>query len=274
MYKPGSDRIPRFVRSSFLQGYQITHVGMLCWSNTLPPAGLVPRARALFLLIEAYFTVIFHACKILKTDELLTTNGMLPWSRKSVPWNPLCSHLSLIENIWGDLELTEEQLEIADAIRKRNGNTKCQRHRKKKRAEDLDAYRKNVTRQKKDWSRRNTKKVLKIARKVRNKAKNAARFHCHACNVNLATQAALKSHYKTKTHRDALAGKPPSGPSTTKNAVAILAVRHAAKEAGLHKCRPCGKDFGTDNGLQRHINESKKHAKIVAAAGGISATTS
>ena len=141
--------MPRFVKCNFEQGYHISHIGMLCWIS-LPSAGLVPRARGFFLLLEAVFTIIFHACTKMITD--IYVEGILLWPRDAVTWNPLCSHLSLTEQIRGDLSLTEEELELAAAIRKawakENGNKKSRRHRAKKRDEDLDGYRAQATEQK------------------------------------------------------------------------------------------------------------------------------
>ena len=77
MYKPGSDRMPRFVRRSLLQGNQIKHIGMLCRSHTIPLAGLMRRARGLFLLTEAIFTIIFYASIKMITDIYIFTEDLL-----------------------------------------------------------------------------------------------------------------------------------------------------------------------------------------------------
>lgn len=61
-YKPGSSTLPKNVRLAFEKGFKITHHGSLCWTP-LPPSGLVPRVRARFLVLEAFFTVQFRAKK-------------------------------------------------------------------------------------------------------------------------------------------------------------------------------------------------------------------
>ncbi|KIV86508.1 hypothetical protein PV11_02118 [Exophiala sideris] len=65
---------------------------------------------------------------------------------------------------------------------------------------DLKGYRARVTKQKKAWSVKNEDKVLKIAAKVRNKAKNEKRFICEDCQLPFASQFALDKHNKTQAH--------------------------------------------------------------------------
>jgi hypothetical protein len=92
----------------------------------IPLAGLIWRARGLFLLAEAIFTIIFYAFIKMITDIY----DILLWSRES--------------------------LELAGSIRKarlkENANVRSVRHRAKKRDEDLDAYRTNDNAKKQAWS--------------------------------------------------------------------------------------------------------------------------
>jgi hypothetical protein len=222
--------LPRFVKRNFEQGYHISHIGMLCWIP-LPSAGLGPRARGFFLLLEAVFAIIFHACTEMISD--IYVEGMLLWPRDAVAWDPLCSHLSLTEKIRGDLSLTKEELELAAAIRKarakENGNNRSRRHRAQKRDEDL-------TEQKMSWNHKNPDKVLKIAAKVRNKAKDEQRFYCDDCQQPFATQSALDKHNssRSQTHLDRVAGIEQS--TITKSAIAVNAVREQAKKDKTHYC--------------------------------------
>ena len=94
-------------------------------------------------------------------EEDSSEPSMPPWWTKSN-----------MEAIRGDLILTEEELELADAIRKAraksNANNRSIRHRARRRDEDLNGYRTQVTEQKMASSHKNRDKVLKIAAKVRN----------------------------------------------------------------------------------------------------------
>ena len=80
-YKPGSSTLPRYVRRKLEKGFKITHIGMLVWIP-LPRAGLVPRTRGLFLLLEAVFAIIFHAVIEMSTDGYVVS--ILLWPRQSV----------------------------------------------------------------------------------------------------------------------------------------------------------------------------------------------
>ena len=235
---------------------------MLC-SIPEPPAGLVPRARAFFLLLEAVFTILFHGCTAMITDSYLQT--ILLWPRSSVAWNPLCSHLSLNEHIRGDLSLTAEELELAAAIRKARAkdtrNIISQRFRAKRRAQDLDGYRAAVTKMKTAWNEKNPEKMLETAAKVRAKALDEQRFYCSTCQMALQSATALDIHNKTRYHLDRVAGieKPP----ITKSAVAVKKVTDNARKNKTHYCSTCQKSFGKDWDLQRHL-KTPLHAKRLA----------
>jgi len=115
-YKPSLSNQPSLVGPAFKAGYRVTHHGLLCWGK-MPAAGFMPRARALFLAIEATFTTIFHA--VIERPRIdRHYEHVLLWSRESVDWDPLCSHLSLTEPIRGGVGKTEEELEVAALARK------------------------------------------------------------------------------------------------------------------------------------------------------------
>ena len=50
--------IPSHVDKAFAKGYHLAHSGLLRWT-LLPSAAKVPRVRAQFLAIEAFFMVAF-----------------------------------------------------------------------------------------------------------------------------------------------------------------------------------------------------------------------
>ena len=125
-YRPDGTNLPRFVAQAFRDGFVISHIGLLCWTP-LPTPGLVPRARGLFLALEAAFDVIFHAKIKAITDSYF--GHLVLWSADSVDWDPLCSHLPLTEAIRGGLEMTPEELETVAAIRAARNAVYGQRYR-------------------------------------------------------------------------------------------------------------------------------------------------
>ncbi|KAJ4508743.1 hypothetical protein HRR83_005834 [Exophiala dermatitidis] len=77
------------------------------------------------------------------------------WDPKEDPWRRLCSYLPLREQIRGDLSLSEEELELAAVIRNARATAQAsersRQHRLKRRAEDPDAFRAEMTAQELDW---------------------------------------------------------------------------------------------------------------------------
>lgn len=53
-------KLPRFVRLLYDKGYDLAHIGLLCWSP-IPCVSIIPRARRRFVAIEGTFTNIFYA---------------------------------------------------------------------------------------------------------------------------------------------------------------------------------------------------------------------
>jgi hypothetical protein len=51
---------PNYVAKALDAGYVITHKGLLCWAP-IPPAGMVPLLRVLFITLEATFACVFWA---------------------------------------------------------------------------------------------------------------------------------------------------------------------------------------------------------------------
>lgn len=258
-YRADSSTLPRFVKQAFSNGYELYHIGLLCWTP-LPSPGLIPKARGLILALEALMTFIFHAGIPKITDSYIS--NFLLWPRDTVVWEPLCSHTCLREGIRGDLELSEEQLELAAELRKSRsrelGNAKSQRHRKRRREEDEELYKENVTKAKVAWSEKNPSKVLKTAKKVREKAKESRLFVCDDCDIPFATAHALEKHLKCKVHLDKVTGieKAPS-----KKTVATYREKRiqTTKEKAFY-CSACDKAFPNDWSLTRH-NDTKLHAK-------------
>lgn len=252
-YKPGANNLPRFVRKAFEDGFTLAHSGLFCWTP-LPSAGLSARLRARFLLLEALFTLFFHACIAMATD--IYVEAFVLWPRQDVGWTPLCSHLPLSEALRGGIELSAEQLEIVTAIRRARAHdiamASSRAHRARRRAEDEDAYKAKATSDRKAWAAKNLDKVNKTAAKVRSNAISAKRFTCDDCDQPFQSQHALDKHLTTQRHADVLAGIKASPLSA--HAQNIKEKRQEVKAKGLYTCTPCSKSFDTEWALNRHTN--------------------
>ncbi|KAI5370716.1 Putative translation protein, beta-barrel domain superfamily [Septoria linicola] len=245
-------------------GYTISSFGMLCWID-LPPAAQVLRQRARILVLEALMSIYFRACRKSIIDELYLDDFHI-WDRDDVPWDPLCTHLSLCEKVAANINFTDEELErIAVARRERNMIT-TQRHRKRKREEDEAACLKQGLDQINAWSARNPGRVNEIAADVRNKAKDQARFRCDTCDHNAATQYALDEHLKSARHVDAVQN---GGPVTKELGAKYLRRKQQRALSLANKeffCSTCNKPYPDVVSLGRH-NTSKAHLKAVEASG-------
>jgi len=247
--------LPRHVELALRDGFTIQHIGLLC-STPLPSAGLVPKVRGRVLALEAAFAFIFHACFANSSYSII--QHLQLWPREAVEWAPLCSRLPLQEAIRGGLELSQEDLELANMLRHANRNAKSQRHRAKKRAEDETLYKQTVTRRKLEWSKKNSDRVLKTAERVRNKAKELHRFRCEDCDISLATASGLESHKMSQSHKDCLAGIDKAEPN--KYVIARKAKSTLSRESGEFHCSACKKSFGKQWDLDRHL-ATKLHRK-------------
>ncbi|KAG7407727.1 ATP synthase subunit beta [Fusarium oxysporum f. sp. rapae] len=236
-YKPGANNLPRFVNKAFNEGYTLSHSGLFCWT-ALPSDALVARLRARFLLLEAFFTIVFHASIPMVTDVYV--DDFVLWSREDVAWAPLCSHLPLGEAIREGIELSPEQLEIVNAVRRARAHevdlAKSRKHRLKRRAEDEVAYKAKVNSDRQAWANKNLDKVNKNAAKVRQKNKSSRRFHCDECQESFQSQHALDKHLTTQRHADVLAGVQASPLSAY--AQNLKDKRQDTLEKGLFTCAP------------------------------------
>lgn len=262
-YKPGANNLPRFVNKAFKDGYSLSHSGLFCWTP-LPSRGLVARLRARFLLLEAFFTLIFHACTAMITDVFV--EPFVLWPRQDATWTPLCSHLSLGEAIRGGIELSVEQLEIVTAVRKARAHevniARSQDYRAKKRAEDEDAYKAHATTTRKIWANNNLDKVYKNAAKVRHKHIAARHFNCEDCNEPFQSQFALNKHLSSQKHANVLAGI--KTPPLSFYAQNVKAKRQDNIDKRLYFCAPCNKPFENEWALNRH-NNTALHQRRAAA---------
>lgn len=96
-YELGSS-IPLHVGDALRDGYEITHTGLLCWSD-IPPVTSFFEVRARFLVLESLFTAMFFACYCCQAYDSYWLS-IFPWRRQDTEYEPLCgSLLSVMERI-------------------------------------------------------------------------------------------------------------------------------------------------------------------------------
>ncbi|KAK2762538.1 hypothetical protein CKAH01_16078 [Colletotrichum kahawae] len=164
-------QLPQLVLKALQEGYTISHAGMLCWCK-MPKPGQAPLARLRVVAEKATLAFVFFAGTPCQMDVLWET--MLPWTRDEVAWEPLCTHTAFLEKPFGDLRMSEEELETYNAKRRAKAlaqmkvNSRAFGEREK--ATSLEAYR----------ARNNNRgRVHQHAKTTRTNAKNSQKWRCH-----------------------------------------------------------------------------------------------
>lgn len=88
--------LPRFVAHYLRKGYEIEHIGMLCWCP-IPPITMIPRARLRFLALEGAFTNLLFSSVHFTMDAMW--HPLVPYTRDDSLWLPLNSHSPFNEGI-------------------------------------------------------------------------------------------------------------------------------------------------------------------------------
>ena len=101
---------PKYVAKALDDGYVITHNGLLCWAP-IPPAGLAPLLRVLFIALEATFACVFWAMYS-RTSYM---SQLCLWDLSKLEYDGLCSHIPFHEAVAGDFSLSPEELEVQAA---------------------------------------------------------------------------------------------------------------------------------------------------------------
>lgn len=259
--------LPRYVRRAFDQGYELTHMGMLCWTP-LPPAGIVPRARLRMYGAEAAFTHLFFSAHRFKVDVLW--EDLMPWSREDVEWEPLNSHTPLNEGISGDLKMTPEQLLAADTGRRERykivSRAAAKRSTERQKERDIKAWRLMKRTQNRTWRARNKQKSQSRDARRHQKVIDLRLHECKTCNLAVKSISALNKHYETANHKlkVAVANGAPK-PVLSENAALTRAIVARNKANKTYFCKPCDKPFASPSALASH-KTSKRHHKVVKLA--------
>ena len=160
-YERHDNTVSELVDKALKEGYQITHIGLICWIP-IPSVVLQPKIRMLFVILEAAFSYVFWAMRPGKKENDYGMGWMCPWDR-SLEYDGCCTHCSLYEMVSGDFQLSDEQLEAAAAQR-----------------------------------RANTRLTNKNSEANIRKAKT---YFCKLCKVSLVSQYRLGQHNETASHK-------------------------------------------------------------------------
>ncbi|KAH6214549.1 hypothetical protein HBI42_137100 [Parastagonospora nodorum] len=236
--------LPRFVKKAITQGFRKTRTALLAWSD-IPLPGVFLKARQRYLGIEGIFQMLFFASIFDKYEPEWA--DFMPWCRKDVEWEPLCSHVSLSECGKGDFSLSTEELEFLHAIRLKN----------RRRQKNLDNLRYRVK-----WkaSRPSQRRANRLAVKATRK------HECTTCKMTFGCQSELTAHLRRGLHKnnvEKLARGEPIGPKPEAVRRAKLMARNVAQRR-FH-CDVCDHDFQNKDNLNKHYLTAR-HSKAAAIA--------
>ncbi len=255
--------LPRFVRQGYDNGFELLHMGILCSTN-LPHPTQVPRARLLFLCLEAAFTCMFYSAFYTVMEPLWS--HMMPWTRDLVTWSPLNSHLPFTEGVGDSLNLTPQQLQTLAVIRKEKQRNTSMASYNREREMDLEGHLLRKRTEKAAWVAKNKDRVAATHANTVAKIKSAGSFRCDDCSISLQSSTALASHLKTKKHAQQLAFNL-DGVRTPPSRDALRTREHYDKNRAEKKfhCSICDHSAAGPKRLENH-KASKHHLKKVAAA--------
>jgi hypothetical protein len=179
-----------------------------------------------------------------KADPIWT--GLVPWSRDTVQWQPLCSHFSLCERSPGDFGLSPELLERLAAERKARVH-----------ARRLESKRRSIARNKEATAEQHKRTIAK--------ARASGKYRCEICDYSFGKPWLLTKHLAGQRHKDKEAKVAAGELEPTGNALRSRKCVAKAKEEKRHYCAVCDKAFGLAARLQKHL-ATKSHCAAAAAA--------
>lgn len=234
--------VPNGVRDAMIDGYSITHQGLLCRvPMPMPTPSSVPLTRLLFIALEATFAYLFWAMK--PHREHYGMAHICPWDR--LDYDGICSHCSLKEKVVGDFNLTAEELEAHAAERAQRrrelhsiGNSNWHYQQM---IDNYDEYITNSS-ERVARSRANNpgRDAVHQARRIEEALRDKT-YHCERCNISFGTKQRLANHEKTPKHR-----------------------RKLDQANSPFVCIPCDIAISNQSNLTRH-NKTERHRKAVAA---------
>lgn len=214
--------LPINVRKFYDKGYDMAHIGVLCWSD-IPPATVQPRIRQRFLALEGTFTNLFYSAVATDKDALWV--DLMPWHRNDIAWLPLNSHTPFRESAT-DLKLTPAELHYAAESRKQREYVVHTSFRKRNRVNkrfhcvecdkdytdqwNLDLHLGTTIHKNQVLINRGLMQEKprseRYLREKRNDADNLAlkKHYCKPCDKSFVSSWKLKRHIEGRTHERVL----------------------------------------------------------------------
>ena len=218
--------LPSNVRKFHDKGYDMAHIGLLCWSD-IPAATVKPRIRQRFLALEGTFTNLFYSA--VPTDKDALWVDLMPWQRNDIAWLPLNSHSAFREKA-ADLTLTPLELFHADESRRQRdhvvhaGVQLRARESKRFHCDECD----------KDYADQyNLDEHLQTA------------LHRDQVDINIGLKTKKPRHSRYDSQRNSSA---------------------SVKQSKKHYCKPCDKSFPRPSKLTNHLNGNKHKAVVARLA--------
>ncbi|KAK3077462.1 hypothetical protein LTS18_010196 [Coniosporium uncinatum] len=263
--------LPCYVRALYDGGFDLAHVGLLCWAP-IPSPEMVQRARLRFLAVEGTLTNLFFSVIPTCMDDFWA--DIVPWCREDVVWRSTNSHTALQEGVGDGLNLSEEQLRRREDDRKRRSkerskkayvkNTQAMRAQYDlERARDIDAFRLKKRIQAASWTAKNRPKAREGWARGKKKALAERRFYCETCQRVFADSSKLARHNKSTLHKNKSEGVPPTAKALERQAYSARVIA----DRTFH-CAPCNQLFNCASRLEAHNSTRKhldKHAAVIAS---------
>lgn len=243
-------------------GYRIDHKGLLCWAP-IPKPSLQPRARLLFVALEATFSFVFWAMHTVNNDYGMS--HLLPWLRTSLPFDGICTHCALGEPVCGDFKLSAAELEEnARELKRRRVELQSgisSAFHVRQMATNHTAYLERCRKKTKTWAQNNPDKLRDAHRKSLKKAKTNKKYYCATCDYAAAKLSGLNKHNKTQRHKDLLAGivKVPKQ-SATEKLIKQRSVQRVVNNKTYY-CDTCDYAAASPSALLKHNNGPKHKAR-------------
>lgn len=242
-------------------GYTFLDSGGLCQSPS-PPLALVPLERIYFLCLESVFTCIFFTAFYTIMEPLWSVQ--MPWTRDSVSWGGLNSHLPLREGVGAILNLTPEELESIAAAWKARMQAASKAAYDRERENDLDAFLLRKRTGKNALAAKHPDNVKASHARTVAKIKSEKRFFCNDCDYPFASSTALAKHLNSGSHAQQVAinnGAVQAAPSQ-----GTLRVRRCVQKIKAEKryyCSTCDHNAAGPVKLEIH-KKTKGHLKRAA----------
>jgi hypothetical protein len=192
-------RLPKYVGEAIEDGFVITHKGVFCWTESIPPPALQPQARLLFHALEATFSYLFWVMRTPNGGDWGIAHLCL-WNRFLFEYDGLCSHPALTEGVGGNFDLSAAELEDLAALKARRRKDKKERARSKIKADAhfVCTLCNTICSNQKELDIHN--ECSKHWKKMADLKLEKFRFKCHTCVYGTDRKSSFTTHMNTDRH--------------------------------------------------------------------------